>query len=130
MELFLIGRFEDVLFSSCMIGWKQAEESLYTVVPESLHTPRHFHIECHSKQVVQNIVFWTQKGIKISKVWCQIKVQNLNWVCCEGLLYHVSILHFRDGSKKLLKFTCLCTHYISIGVGVYKLMQLAGLSLK
>ena len=38
---------------------------------------------------------------KIFKVWCYIKVWNLNQVCCEGLLYQVSILHFRDGSKKL-----------------------------
>ena len=42
----------------------------YTVVPESLHTPWHFPIECHSKQVVQNTVFWKQKCIKVFKVWC------------------------------------------------------------
>ena len=29
---------------------------VHTVVPKSLHTPWHFPIECHSKQVVQNIL--------------------------------------------------------------------------
>ena len=68
-------KYADNIMTDGWALWQgQVNTDLGTVVPESLHTPSHFHIECHSKHVAQNIVFWTQKCIKIFKFWCEIKV--------------------------------------------------------
>ena len=62
----------------------------------------------------------------------KILTQGLELKLTQGLELKLSLLrrtilagqHFRVGSKKLHTYASTCSHYISIGVGVCKLMQI------